>query len=475
VTVAAAATTSAHASEPSPVIPVLDPATGERLGEVPDETEVQAVAKVERADRGLQEWRSVPPRRRAEVLRRCYELMVERSEDLAQLISQENGKALVDARGEVTYAAEFFRWYSEEAVRLNGSVGRAPGGTNNILTWHEPVGVAVLVTPWNFPAAMATRKIAPALAAGCSIVLKPAAETPLTALAIVEICREAGVTENAVNVVTTRRSGAVVAAMLGQRPVRALSFTGSTEVGRRLLSTAAERVLVCSMELGGNAPFLVFDDCDLDDVLDGLMVAKMRNGGQACTAANRILVQRGIHDQVATRLAERMAALKVGRGIELETECGPLINAAAVQKVAGLVEEAQRAGADVLTGGSAPARPGSFFTPTVLTGVAADWRVAREEIFGPVAALQVFETEDEAIVSANSTELGLGAYVYSGDLARGLRVAGHLESGMVAINRGLLSDPAAPFGGSKQSGLGREGGSAGVHEFTETKYVAVDW
>jgi succinate-semialdehyde dehydrogenase/glutarate-semialdehyde dehydrogenase len=456
-------------------IDVHDPATDALIGSVPDASPADAMAAVDAAARALSHWRRRPPRERAEILRRCYDLMTEQADSLAQLISSENGKTLADSRGEVAYAAEFFRWYAEEAVRLCGSLTRSPAGTNNIMVQLEPIGLAVLVTPWNFPAAMATRKIAPALAAGCTVVLKPAAETPLTALAIVELCTRAGVPDGVICVVTTSDPGPVVSAMLADPRVRALSFTGSSAVGRTLLREAAGQVLKCSMELGGNAPFLVFADADLDAALDGLMIAKMRNGGQACTAANRIYVESAIADEFAQRFAERLDRLVVGPGTDAASDCGPLIDHRAVAKVADLVESAVRDGASVLAGGGAPDGPGSFYTPTVLSGVAADSRLVHTEIFGPVAAVQSFETEDEVITRANATDLGLASYVYSSDLGRALRVAGHLESGMVAINRGLVSDPAAPFGGVKQSGLGREGGREGALEFTETKYIAVDW
>lgn len=456
-------------------IPVHDPSTDAPIADVADASTADAVAAVDAAAAALPNWASQAPRARAETLRTCFALMTERAEALARLISAENGKPLRDARDEVRYAAEFFRWYSEEAVRAAGSLSLSPSGTNRIITQLEPIGVAVLVTPWNFPAAMATRKLAPALAAGCSVVLKPATETPLAALAIAEICRDAGVPDGVVSVITSRRSGPIVSAMLHDRRVRALSFTGSTEVGRLLLHESADQVLKCAMELGGNAPFLVFADADLDAALDGLMVAKMRNGGQACTAANRIYVQTPVAAEFAERLAARMTALRVGPGRSDDTECGPLINTAAVAKVSALVDNAIATGATVLTGGHAPQGPGSFYLPTVLTDVSPGSDLVTEEIFGPVAALQTFDTEDQVVAAANSTELGLSAYVYAGDLSRALRVAGRLESGMVAVNRGMVSDPAAPFGGVKQSGLGREGAHEGLLEFTETKYIAVDW
>jgi len=456
-------------------IPVLDPSTGLAISAVADASVDQALLAVEAAHAAGPGWAATAPRKRSEVLRRCYELMIERRQALAELISLENGKALGDAQGEVAYAAEFFRWFSEEAVRLTGEISSAPSGANRIVVQHQPIGVAVLVTPWNFPAAMATRKIAPALAAGCTCVLKPATETPLTAYALAEIYAEAGVPDGVVNVVTTRHSGATVSAMLHDARVRKLSFTGSTEVGRKLLREAADTIVSCSMELGGNAPFIVFDDADLDAAIEGAMVAKMRNGGEACTAANRFYVQKEIAGAFAEKLATRMGSLKVGPGYEDATQCGPLINRDAVDRVTGLVEDAVRRGARVLTGDRGMDRTGFFFAPTVIADVPADAVIMREEIFGPVAALTTFETEDEVVAAANDTEYGLISYVYTRDLARGMRVSERLESGMIALNRGLASDPAAPFGGVKQSGLGREGAHHGILEFCEPKYIAVAW
>lgn len=397
------------------------------------------------------------------------------AEDLALLMVLENGKTLTDARSEVAYAAEFFRWFAEEAVRMTGSVQRAPSGANRIVTQLQPVGVSVLVTPWNFPAAMATRKIAPALAAGCSVVLKPASETPLTALAIACLLTEAGVPPGVVNVICTDQPGAVVAAMLGDPRVRKLSFTGSTEVGRALLATAARTVVSCSMELGGNAPFVVFDDADIEAAVEGALVAKMRNGGEACTAANRFYVQRAVVEEFAARFAERMAGLSIGSGLDQGVDLGPLITEQAREKVRGLVDDTVGNGAQVVTGATIPDRPGYFYHPTVLAGVPTGALVLREEIFGPVAPIVEFDDEDEAVAAANDTEYGLVSYVYTGDLARGLRVAEAIDTGMVGVNRGVVSDPAAPFGGTKQSGIGREGGHDGLLEFTETKYIAVDW
>ncbi|MDQ0512515.1 NAD-dependent succinate-semialdehyde dehydrogenase [Ancylobacter amanitiformis] len=455
-----------------PAIAVIDPSTGERLAQVPDAGAPEAAAAVEAAAAAAPGWRATPPRRRSEILRRCFELMSARSEDLARLISLENGKALRDARGEVAYAAEFFRWNAEEAVRISGDFALSPAGGNHIIVDYEPVGICVLITPWNFPAAMATRKIAPALAAGCTVVLKPASETPLTAYALAALYEEAGVPPGVVNVLTTSTPGPVTAAMLADPRVRKLSFTGSTPIGRALLAEAAKNVIGCSMELGGNAPLIVFDDADLDVALEGAMLAKMRNAGEACTAANRIYVQAGLYERFAAELTARMAALRVGPGPEATTECGPMITAKAVDKIERLVDDALGRGARLLCGGTRPAGHGFFYPPTVLVDVPDDAAMGGEEIFGPVAAISRFETEEEAITRANATEYGLAAYVFTRDLARGLRVSRRIETGMVGLNRGLVSDPAAPFGGTKQSGLGREGGTHGVLEFLEAKYIA---
>ncbi|WP_375599111.1 NAD-dependent succinate-semialdehyde dehydrogenase [Devosia sp. Naph2] len=456
-------------------IDVFDPSSGQVISQVANASVDDALGAVAAAHDALPGWAATAPRKRSEIIRRCFELMIDRKQMLAELISLENGKALSDAQGEVIYAAEFFRWFSEEAVRLNGDVSIAPSGANRILVQHQPIGVAVLVTPWNFPAAMATRKIAPALAAGCTCVLKPATETPLTAYALAEIYKEAGVPDGVVNVITTAKAGATVSAMLHDQRVRKLSFTGSTEVGRRLLREAADTVISCSMELGGNAPVIVFDDADLETALDGAMLAKMRNGGEACTAANRFYVQDGIAEAFSKGLAKRMQALKVGPGYDAATQCGPLINKEAVTRITSWIDEAVEAGATLLAGGSAQEGEGYYLAPTVLSGVPADATLVREEIFGPVAPIATFETEEEAIALANDTEYGLIAYVFTGDLARGLRVSERIECGMVGLNRGLASDPAAPFGGTKQSGLGREGAHHGMLEFCETKYIAVNW
>ena len=456
--------------------PVLDPATEESIIEVADGSVEDALDAVGAAHAALPGWAATPPRQRAEILRKTFELMTQRAESIARLMSAENGKSLRDARGEAAYAAEFFRWYAEEAVRMEGTLMRAPSGANRILTLRQPIGVSVLVTPWNFPAAMATRKIGPALAAGCTVVLKPAGETPLTALAIAELLAEAGAPDGVINVLTSRKSGATVSAMLHDPRVRKLSFTGSTEVGRILLHEAADNVISCSMELGGNAPFIIFEDADIPAAVEGALIAKMRNGGEACTAANRFYVHEAVADEFTKTFAARLAALKVGPGLDEDTELGPLVNEDTRSRVAGLVEAAAAAdGAKVVTGGRQPDRRGFFYEPTLLDAVPAQAAILDTEIFGPVAPVVRFTDEADAIRWANATEFGLVSYVYTRDLSRGLRVSEALEAGMIGLNRGLVSDPAAPFGGVKQSGIGREGAHDGLLEYTETKYIATDW
>ena len=453
---------------------VTDPATEDTLVEIANGTPEDAIAAVAAAHAALPGWAATPPRQRAECLRRAWALMIERSEAIARLMVLENGKALRDARGEVVYAAEFFRWFAEEAVRIDGSVVTAPSGANRILVLRQPVGVSVLVTPWNFPAAMATRKIGPALAAGCTVVLKPAKETPLTAFAVADILREAGVPDGVVNVVVSQSAGPMVSAMLADPRVRKLSFTGSTEVGRVLLKTAAETVTNCSMELGGNAPFLIFEDADIDAAVEGAFLAKMRNGGEACTAANRFYVHEAVAGEFTAKFAARLEKLSVGPGLEEGTDLGPLVNEDTRSKVATLVAEAAGTGGRVVTGGRAPDRRGYYYLPTVM-GVPPTSAILGTEIFGPVAPVVRFTDEADAIRWANDTEYGLVSYLYTADLRRALRVSEALETGMVGVNRGIVSDPAAPFGGVKQSGLGREGGHDGLLEFTESKYVAVEW
>ena len=457
------------------LIPVYDPSTKKQIGEVANASEADAIRAVDAAAQAAADWAATPARARAEILRQCYRLMVRDAGRLAELISLENGKALCDAKGEVAYAAEFFRWFAEEAVRGHGELGVSPSGANRILVQYQPIGVSLLITPWNFPAAMATRKIAPALAAGCTCVLKPATETPLTAYAVAELLVEAGVPAGVVNVVTTKTTAPVVNAMLADPRVRKLSFTGSTEVGRVLLRQAADQIIHCSMELGGNAPFVVCADADLNAAIEGAMIAKMRNGGEACTAANRFIVHQSVVEAFTAKLADRMAALKVGPGANADTECGPLVNESTAGKVAFLVQDALDKGARLVCGGRAPDLPGYYYQPTVLADVPQDAEIAHEEIFGPVAAVYSFSEDDEAVAMANDTEYGLVAYLYTTDLSRGLRLSERLEAGMIALNRGLVSDPAAPFGGVKQSGLGREGSHHGMLEFMEAKYIATDW
>ena len=454
---------------------VLDPGTEDVLADVADATVEDGLDAVAAAHAAGPAWAATAPRERAEILRRAYELLIRHKEEFARLMTMENGKVLAEARGEAVYAAEFLRWFAEEAVRIGGEISIAPSGANRIMVLRQPIGVAVFVTPWNFPAAMATRKIGPALAAGCTVVLKPAKETPLTALAMASLFEEAGVPPGVINVVPTRRSSAAVAAMLRDPRVRKLSFTGSTEVGRVLLAQAAENVVKCSMELGGNAPFIVFADADLDQAVASAMVAKMRNGGESCTAANRFYVERPVAAEFGRRFAAAMAQVRIGYGLDEGAQLGPLVNAATRNKVAELVADAQKHGAELLTGGKARPGRGFYYEPTVLSGVAQDARILREEIFGPVAPIAVFDSEEEVIALANDTVFGLVSFVHTRDLARAMRVAERIESGMVGINRGVVSDPAAPFGGWKQSGVGREGAHDGLLEYLESKYIAVSW
>ncbi|HEX4025859.1 MAG TPA: NAD-dependent succinate-semialdehyde dehydrogenase [Steroidobacteraceae bacterium] len=454
---------------------VEDPATERSIAAVASASVEDCISAVTAAQAAFPAWASTAPRARAEILRKAYELMVRDGERLARIITLENGKSLSDARGEVAYAAEFFRWNAEEAVRIVGQLSMAPSSGARIVVNHKPAGVALLVTPWNFPAAMATRKIGPALAAGCTVVVKPASATPLTMLALMPLLQEAGVPAGVVNLVPSRASGRVVSAMLADGRVRVISFTGSTEVGRTLLKQAADNVVRPAMELGGNAPFIVCADAAIDDAVDGAMIAKMRNMGEACTAANRFYVHESISEPFARKLAARMAALKVGSGLDDGVSVGPLVNADTRNKVHALVMDARAKGAKVLTGGELPRGRGHFYPPTVLTAVPSDAALVREEIFGPVAAIQVFTDEEQMLRQANASEYGLASYVYTTDLKRGLGIAERLESGMVGLNRGIVSDPAAPFGGVKQSGIGREGGHEGLFEYLETQYVSVNW
>jgi succinate-semialdehyde dehydrogenase/glutarate-semialdehyde dehydrogenase len=407
------------------------------------------------------------------MLRKAFELMIQEADYLAELISKENGKAITDAKGEVAYAAEFFRWFSEEAVRIAGDFRMSPSGDKRILVTHQPVGLSLLITPWNFPAGMATRKIGPAIAAGCTMILKPAGETPLTALAIVDILDRAGVPKGVVNLILPTPTGPAIAKMLHDPRVKNLSFTGSTEVGRIILKEAADNVIRCSMELGGNAPFVVMDDANIDEAIKGLMLAKMRNGGAACTAANRIYVQRKVAAEFTQKFAAAMGAFVMGRGRDAGVQLGASVSIKERNKIAELVDNSVKAGAKVLTGGKTPDGPGAFYPATVLE-VDKSAEILNHEVFGPVAPVVIFDTDAEAIELANSTDFGLISYVYSEDLKRAIQISEALESGMVAINRGMISDPAAPFGGVKQSGLGREGGFDGIHEFLETKYIGVE-
>jgi succinate-semialdehyde dehydrogenase/glutarate-semialdehyde dehydrogenase len=454
---------------------VTDPGTGAVIASVASASAADGRAAADAAAHAQPAWAATAPRARAEVLRRSWELLSERADDLARLITLENGKVLAEAKGEITYAAEFFRWFSEEAVRLTGQLGTAPAGTNRILVTHQPVGVAYLVTPWNFPAAMATRKIAPALAAGCAVVLKPATLTPLTALAGADVLAEAGVPDGVVNVVPGTSARTITSAVLEHERVRKLSFTGSTEVGKLLIEQAAGRVLNVSMELGGNAPFLVLADADLDAAVDGAMIAKMRHNGETCTAANRFYVESPVAEEFAARLSEAMGALPVGHGLDDGVRLGPLVDEATRDKVAALVDDAVAGGAKARLGGERPDGAGFYYPATVLTDVAADNPILAEEIFGPVAHIVAVADEHEAVRLANATAMGLVSYVFTGDLAKGLRVAEALEAGMVGLNKGRVSDPAAPFGGVKESGIGREGGHEGMLDYTETKYIATDW
>jgi succinate-semialdehyde dehydrogenase/glutarate-semialdehyde dehydrogenase len=455
--------------------PVINPADESELATVASGSVEDAIAAIDAADAAFEGWRSRSPRERSEILRKAFELFTARLEDFARLITLENGKARSDAMGEATYAAEFFRWNAEEAVRAEGHLGIAPASGARTLVHQKPIGIAVLVTPWNYPAAMGTRKIAPALAAGCPVVIKPASETPLTMLALMPLLEEAGVPPGVVNVLPSRRSGAVVDAMLHDPRVRAISFTGSTEVGRKLLHTAADQILKPAMELGGNAPFIVFEDADLDAAADGLMIAKMRNLGEACTAANRIFVHETVKDDFVEKFTSRMAALKMGNGLEDGIDVGPLVNAETRDKVAEFVDDAVAKGATVKLGGNRLNTKGFFYPPTVLTDVPDNADCLHDEIFGPVAAIQTFTGEDEVVRRANDTEYGLVAYLFSGDMKKGLKVSERLDFGMIGLNRGLVSDPAAPFGGVKQSGLGREGGKEGMAEFMETQYISTIW
>ncbi|MEU7967423.1 NAD-dependent succinate-semialdehyde dehydrogenase [Streptomyces sp. NPDC049097] len=455
--------------------PVADPATAELLREVSSGGAADATAAVDAAAAAFPVWRAVAPRQRAEILRRAYDLMHERIDELARLMVSENGKSFRDAKGEVAYAAEFFRWYSEEAVRIGSGFGDAPGGGFRHLIRKQPVGVTAHVTPWNLPAAMVTRKAAPALAAGCTVVLKPAPETPLTAIAIAAILHEAGLPAGAFNVLPTDRAPEVVGVWMDDERVRKFSFTGSTGTGKLLLEQASRTVKNTTMELGGNAPFIVLADADVDAAVRGAMDAKMRGGGEVCIAANRFYVHQDVAEEFTRKFGEAMQAVRIGPGLEDGVELGAMVNQAAIDKIRSLVADAVERGATITAQGPTPDGPGYFHPATVLSGVTPDARIMHEEVFGPVAPIAVFDDEDEVVAAANNSPFGLAAYVYSRDLGRAVRIAERIESGMVGINRGLLSDPAAPFGGVKQSGLGREGATDGIEAFLETQYLAVEW
>jgi succinate-semialdehyde dehydrogenase/glutarate-semialdehyde dehydrogenase len=455
-------------------IGVEDPSTGEVLCEVADGTPDDADAALAAADGIQAEWQHTPPRERGEILRRAFEAIMDRKEDLALLMTLEMGKSLKESEAEIAYGAEFLRWFAEEAVRIEGRYATAPNGQGRLLVMKQPVGPCLLITPWNFPLAMGTRKIGPAVAAGCTMVIKPAKQTPLSMLALAEILEEAGLPGGVLNVLTSSSSGSVMEPLIKDPRTRKLSFTGSTPVGQKLIEQSAEQVLKVSMELGGNAPFLVFEDADVDAAVEGALIAKMRNIGEACTAANRFHVADALAQPFAEKLAERMGAMKVGRGTEEGVEVGPLIDGDQRDKVAELVEDATGKGAQVLVGGSARDGAGYFFDPTVLSDVPPSATLLKEEIFGPVAPVASFESEEDAVAAANDTEYGLVAYVYTSDLKRALRVCEGLQTGMIGLNQGMVSNPAAPFGGLKQSGFGREGGIEGIEEYLETKYVAVN-
>ena len=454
-------------------LPVTDPATGLVIAEVATAGEKECDAAIAAADRAFKTWSKTAPRVRAEILRKAFELMIAESDNLAKIISMENGKVFTDAKGEIAYAAEFFRWFSEEAVRTPGDFRTAPAGDKRILVTHQPIGVSLLITPWNFPAAMATRKIGPALAAGCTMILKPASETPLTAIAIIDILERAGVPKGVVNYILPSKTGAMISKILHNPRVRNLSFTGSTEVGRVLIKESADNVLRTSMELGGNAPFVVLDDANIDDAVAGAMIAKMRNGGAACTAANRFIVAKSVAQEFTSKFAKAMGALKVAPGLDEGAQLGASVSIKERNKIADLVAASVAAGGKLELGGKTPEGTGAFYPATVIS-VAANNPILNQEVFGPVAPVVTFETDEEAIALANATDYGLISYIYSSDLKRAIRTAEAIESGMVAINRGVISDPAAPFGGVKQSGLGREGGFDGIHEFLETKYIGVE-
>ncbi|MET8425321.1 NAD-dependent succinate-semialdehyde dehydrogenase [Nocardia sp. NPDC004860] len=453
--------------------PVHNPATGEVIAQVADAAPEDAVRALDAAAAVQAEWAATPARQRGEILRAVFEAITARAEEFALLMTLEMGKALPESRNEVRYGAEFFRWFSEEAVRIHGRYQPAPAGTGRILVHKQPVGPCLAITPWNFPLAMGTRKIGPALAAGCTMIVKPAGETPLTMLLLAQLCSEAGLPDGVLSVITTSHSGAVTAPLLNDPRLRKLTFTGSTPVGKKLVEQSAHGLLRTSMELGGNAPFVVFDDADVDAAVQGALLAKLRNGGEACTAANRFHVQNSVRQEFTDKLVAAMAEYRLGNGVDPDTTLGPLVNENQLDTVNELVDDAVSAGAQVKLGGKAPGGPGWFYPATVLTDIPAQARILREEVFGPVAPIVGFDTEEQGLAAANNTEFGLVAYVYTRSLDRALRVAEGLESGMVGVNRGVISDPAAPFGGVKESGFGREGGFEGIEEYLDTKYIAL--
>ncbi len=460
-------------AEGGKTLAVSDPSTGETIKEIADASPADGIRALDAAVAAQDAWAATAPRQRGELLRRAFDLLQERKEEFALLMTLEMGKPLAEARGEVAYGGEFLRWFSEEAVRISGRYGLNPEGTGHMVVSQRPVGPSFFITPWNFPLAMATRKIAPALAAGCTVVIKPPALTPLTTIAFVQLLEEVGLPAGVVNVIATSTSSKVSAPIIADPRLRKLSFTGSTEVGRALMEQSAQGILRTSMELGGNAPFVVFDDADLDKAVDGAMLAKFRNIGQACTAANRFIVHEDVAAEFARRVTERVSAMRVGRGTEDGIAIGPLIDDKAVATTDELVKDAVDKGAKLLTGGAVISGAGSFYSPTVLGSVPADARLLREEIFGPVLGISTFADEDEAVRLANNTEYGLVSYVFTQDLARGHRMIDRLATGMMGLNTGLVSNAAAPFGGIKQSGIGREGGSEGIHEYLDTKYTLI--
>ena len=455
-------------------IAVEDPATGETIAEIADASVDDAKAALDAAVDAAAEWAAHPPRERGEILRRAFETIVARADDLALLMTLEMGKPVAESKAEIVYAAEFLRWFSEQAVRIDGRFSTAPNGQGRLLTMKQPVGPCLLITPWNFPLAMGTRKVGPAIAAGCTMVVKPAQQTPLSLLMLVKILEQAGLPKGVLNLITASSASRTTGPLIEDSRLRKLSFTGSTEVGRMLMKQASDNLLRLSMELGGNAPFVVFEDADLDAAVEGAVIAKMRNIGEACTAANRFHVHASVAAEFSDRLAQKLGAMKVGRGTEDGVQVGPLIDAKQRDKVSELVEDAVAKGAHALTGGHARDGAGYFYDPTVLADVPDSARLLKEEIFGPVAPVATFESDDEAIAAANDTEFGLVAYVFTRDLKRSLRVVERLETGMVGLNQGLVSNAAAPFGGVKQSGFGREGGYEGIEEYLSPKYVAIN-